>query len=221
MIERTSIKPEDLWYTIGLITTDGNLSPDHRHINITSKDTALLESVRHALGLTNKITRKANGYSSARIYGALQFGDVKLYRYLESIGLSQRKSLTLEAIAIDEQYFPDFLRGVIDGDGCIRHWRHPSNGNEQWEMRVYSAAPIFSHWLHEKITQYFKVKGVVLSSSARRKNTIYALKFGKMAAQKILSKCYYQDALSLRRKHILAQECVAATDGWKKSVTVL
>ena len=32
----------DFAYAIGLITTDGNLSPDGRHINLTSKDEEII-----------------------------------------------------------------------------------------------------------------------------------------------------------------------------------
>ena len=37
MIDLTKIKPNDLWYLVGLVATDGSLSLDGRHINITSK----------------------------------------------------------------------------------------------------------------------------------------------------------------------------------------
>ncbi len=36
MINLNKIKPTDLWYVIGYIATDGYLSTDGRHINITS-----------------------------------------------------------------------------------------------------------------------------------------------------------------------------------------
>jgi len=37
-----NIQPPNLWYFVGIITSDGNLSPDGRHIGITSNDTFLL-----------------------------------------------------------------------------------------------------------------------------------------------------------------------------------
>lgn len=218
MIDLFLIRPEHLWYTVGLITTDGNLSSDGRHINISSKDIDLLTSVQTALHLKTKIILKANGYSKIRKYGALQFSDVHFYRFLCSLGLTPRKSLTLQSIAVDKKYFRDFLRGVIDGDGGIRRWLHPSNGKEQWELRIYSAAEFFSNWLYKEIVQHFGVKGALFSNVPKRQNKTYAIKFGKMAAQKILSECYGQSTLSLARKHTLALQCVAATKGWKKNV---
>ncbi|OGR86660.1 MAG: hypothetical protein A3J74_10225 [Elusimicrobia bacterium RIFCSPHIGHO2_02_FULL_57_9] len=41
-----------------------------------------------------------------------------------------------------------------------------------------------------------------------------------MAAQRILSKCYYRDCLSLAGKYKLAFSCVSAANGWKMSQTI-
>lgn len=221
MIDISTVKQEHFWYTVGLITTDGNLSPDGRHINITSKDIDLLISVKNALGLKTKITLKGNGYSIERLYGALQVSDVHFYQLLMSLGLKPRKSLTLGTIVVEEKYFPDFLRGVIDGDGSIRHWIHPTNGSEQWELKIRSAAHLFASWLYDSITTHFQVRGTVFPETIGRKHCIYTVKFGKMAARKILSSCYYINALSLKRKHKLANECMMSPRGWKQSLTVL
>lgn len=45
-------------YAIGLITTDGCLYNDGRHINFTSKDRDLAETFMEYLGLKVKIGRK-------------------------------------------------------------------------------------------------------------------------------------------------------------------
>jgi hypothetical protein len=78
-----------------------------------------------------------------KIYSLLQFGDVKFYRYLLDIGLTQKKSLILGEVAINRNYFSDFLRGVIDGDGCISIWIHKTNEHRQWSLRIISAASLF------------------------------------------------------------------------------
>lgn len=216
-----SIKPNDLWYTVGLIASDGNLSPDGRHLNITSKDIDHLQKVKEALRLTVKIGRKGRGGNPAKKYGVLQFGSVVFYRQLQKIGLTPNKSLSLGALKIPKKYFKDYLRGVIDGDGNIYRWLHPQNGNEQWMLRVYTAAPKHSVWLLSEIEQRFKVKGVIVPSSSKPpRNPIYVIKFGKMAARVILNRCYYAESLSLTRKRLLAEECGASYDGWSKSLTI-
>jgi hypothetical protein len=163
---------------------------------------------------------KARGYSTDKKYGALQIGDVNFFRYLLSLGLTPRKSLTLQPLPVPSDYFGDFLRGVIDGDGNIHGWVHPSNHHEQWEIRIYSASSQFVTWLKASVEEMFQVRGSLITSSATHRNPMYIIKFGKMAAREILGKIYYEDALALERKELLAKACVKSYLGWKRSLTV-
>ena len=209
MIDPKIIKPEHLWYFIGLIVTDGNLSKDGRHISLTSKDREHLFLVRNALGLRNIIGFKARGYSKDKKYSVLQFGDVHFYKYLQSIGLTPKKSLTLKKILIDKVYFKDFLRGVIDGDGYITTWKHRGNGLNQWALGVVSAAPLFIQWLKDEIENDFRVKGKLYTYKHRgRENPMNTLKFGKLAGKIILKSIYYEGALCLERKKKKHLECL-------------
>ena len=108
-----------LAYVIGLITTDGCLSIDCCHIEFTSKDLGLVEIFRNYLGLNNKICKKARGGEKEKKYFRIQFGDKNFYEFLLSIGLTPHKSKTIGPLNIPENYFLDFLRGCIDGDGNI------------------------------------------------------------------------------------------------------
>ena len=62
-------------------------------------------------------------------------GRQRLIDKLSAIGLTPRKSLTIGALKVPLGGFGDFFRGVIDGDGNIRHWLHPTNGRQQWYNR--------------------------------------------------------------------------------------
>lgn len=50
-------------YVVGLITTDGCLSKDNRHLDFTSKDIQLLKTFKNILGLKVKIGYKRSSYS--------------------------------------------------------------------------------------------------------------------------------------------------------------
>ncbi len=214
--KRLNFKDKDLWYLVGLIATDGNLSSDERHIDITSKHRDFLETVKRMLGLENKIAIKHSG-SSAREYYHIQFANKNFYEFLLSIGLTPRKSLTLGELKIPTEWFSDFIRGVIDGDGCIRKWIHPSNKREQWSLRIYSASSVFIHWLKQTIEENFFAKGRIHGNG---KGT-FVLKYGKLSAQRILGICYYDKCLSLDRKARLAEVCNTSNTGWSKSKTLL
>ena len=221
VVDLKKVKPENLWYTVGFIAADGNLSLDKRHINITSKDLHHLRKIRTALGLKNKIIMKARAFDQKRKYGALQFGDVKFYHYLEKIGLTSNKSLTLGKLIVPDEYFLDFLRGVIDGDGNIHRWLHSQNGGEQWELRISSAAPEFSRWLFEEMCSRFGVRGILVMPKVRQNaSPMHVIKFGKMAARQILTHCYYEPSLALERKRKLAKACIESYRGWSRSFTI-
>jgi hypothetical protein len=208
----------DLWYVVGLITTDGSLSCDRRHIDITSKDRQLLKTVKFVASLKNRVTDKWNGRGQKSYH--ITIGNRKFYDYLMSIGLMPNKSLILGPVDVPPEYFVDFLRGVIDGDGSIRTWTHPTNFGKQWSLRVYSGAERFIHWLRAVIKEQLRVTGSVHVNDTKD-NPCWILKYGKMAAREICRQCYYPGCIGLNRKITLARRCVAAHSGWGKSKTVL
>ena len=222
MVDLSLVKPKDLWYVVGLIATDGNLSKDGRHISIVSKDNKFLRKVRKALLLKNKIGFKANGIHPEKIYFVLQIGDKKFFNFLLSIGLIPKKSLILDKLSVPKNYFTDFLRGVIDGDGTIVSWVHKSNGNKQWSVRIYSAASKFVHWLKNETEKIYRVSGKIYGyKHGGRKNTYYQIKFGKFASKVILEKCYYDKCLAIDRKYNKAIQCLKSKDGLSKYGTVV
>jgi len=141
----TSLPPDVLWYLVGLIATDGCLSRDRRHIDVTLKEKDHLERIRKNVGLRCSVSKKLNG--TGKIAYHMQIGSRILYYKLLAIGLTPKKSLTLGALQVPDRRFSDFLRGVIDGDGNIRRWIHPTNGREQWAVRVFGCSRPFLAWL--------------------------------------------------------------------------
>lgn len=213
MLEFKEIEREDLWYFVGLLATDGCLSSDGRHVIITSKDLNFLESLRARLKISNCVGKKRSGLGL--IYYQIQIGGVDFYQFLEGVGLTPRKSLTLGKLLIDDKYLDHFLRGVIDGDGSIRTWLHPTNGGEQWSLRIYSGSQDFIAWLRDEISSRFEARGVL-----HKDRSVFVLKFGKMAAQKILKRCYPEGCLSLEVKRELAVRCSGAYNAWSVSKTI-
>jgi len=200
---------------VGLITSDGNLAKDGRHIDITSKDYGFLQDIKDSFGITNRIGTKYNIIKQKSFH--IQIANRNFYDFLLSVGLMPHKSLSLEDLKVPPQYFYDFLRGLIDGDGCIRGWVHPSNKREQWSLRIYSGSAKFLEWLRAAIKADLKATGRLHRNNDS--GTCYVLKFGKMAARDILRQCYYPGSFSLTRKNILAEECINSYIGWKKSKT--
>lgn len=214
------IEGSSLWYLVGLITSDGNLSKDGRHVDITSKDKGFLDALVEKLKISSKVCIK-NKKTNNEAY-RIQIANKNFYDFLISIGLMPNKSLIINKIEMPDEYFVDFLRGLIDGDGCIRSWVHPTNLHEQWSLRIYSGSKKFITWIRCKIETYLRCKGRIHSEFRPTwKNPVYTLKYGKMAAKAILQSCYYKGAFGMSRKTELANKCLKATSGWSQSKTLI
>ncbi|MFC1675121.1 LAGLIDADG family homing endonuclease [Candidatus Omnitrophota bacterium] len=209
------IEGANLWYLVGLITSDGCLSSDGRHIDITTSEREFLEGLKNRLKLVCKIGIKNKGMNNQAY--RFQIANKNFYDFLLSIGLTPSKSLTIKELAVPDEYFTDFLRGLIDGDGCIRSWVHPANKREQWDLRIYSGSSKFLGWLGQMIGVILKARGKIYRHN--KQGSCCVLKFGKMAARQIIQQCYCPGSFSLARKHLLAEECINSNIGWERSKT--
>lgn len=188
----------DLAYAVGLITADGNLSKDGRHIIFTSKDYDLSETFAKCLGLKNKIGYKSSGYGIGKIYSVIQFGDIVFYRWLQSIGLTPKKSKTISSLNIPENVFFDFLRGLFDGDGCIySYWDPRWHSSFMFYLGFTSGSDAFIAWLRLRLRQILSINGQIANGT--RATT---LRFAKAESLKIIEKMYYNTSVpKLDRKY--------------------
>lgn len=201
-------------YAIGLITTDGSLSSDGRHINFTSKDLELALLFKKALGLNNSIGKKARAHETEKKYYVIQFGDVVFYKYLVNIGLTPNKSKTVGSLKIPDKYYFDFLRGCIDGDGNIRHFKHPESQYHQLRVRLTSASITFLEWVKKQNAS----RGIngFLTKAIRAYNLEYAIE----DSIKLLNAVYYQGfQLALKRKLIKAKPYLCGRGGTGRRVS--
>jgi len=195
-------------YAIGLLVTDGNLSPTGRHINLTSKDKEQIENFRLCLGIKNKIGRKSRGGFSEKKYYVVQFGDVLFYRFLLGIGLTPNKSKTLEGINVPDKYFFDFLRGHFDGDGTFySYWDKRWKSSFMFYTELISASKRHIGWLRKEIHRRLKIKGHITGNGET--GTAYQLKYAKKESLKLLPKMYYNSrVLCLSRKRNKIQKVI-------------
>lgn len=186
----------NLAYAVGLITTDGSLSKDGRHIDFTSKDFVQVQNLLNCLGLKTKISGKKSG--SGKLSYRAQIGNVEFYRFLESIGLFPKKSLLLGSISVPSEFFGDFLRGHFDGDGSFFSYYDP-----RWKKSLMfyssfvSASKKHITWLRSKIKSVVGVAGHTTKSSG----SVYQLKFAKRETLHLLAEMYYNhEVVCLDRK---------------------
>lgn len=189
----------NLAYAVGLLTTDGSLSKDGRHLNLTSKDIEQLENFKKCLGLTVKIGWKTSGYSRGnKKYPQVQFGNVVLYRWLLKIGLMPNKTKKLSSLKIPKRYFFDFLRGHFDGDGCVYAYFDPRWKNSYLiYVQFLSASKKHIIWLKKIIKELSGHIGRINYTSRT-----YQLRFAKNASLDLFKRMYYKkELIFLTRKY--------------------
>ena len=121
------IDNQDKAYILGLLITDGNnciyessMKPSyHVHITLKDNDRAILDRIKEKMQIERKIriiTRKSDGKSYAR----LEIKNKHISLRLNELGIVQNKTFkTTFPDYLSENLIPHFIRGVLDGDGCI------------------------------------------------------------------------------------------------------
>ena len=165
-------------YAIGLIVTDGCLSNDGRHITFVSKDKEQIYNLMMCLGVLNiKVGQTFSGQKKNMSF-RVQFGDVVFYKFLQSIGLTPAKSLTLGKVNIPDEYFFDFLRGCFDGDGCsYSYWDPRWRSSFMFYLSLASGSRVFIYWVQESINRLVGLNGRI--TFRKKCNGCYQLRFAK------------------------------------------
>lgn len=199
---------QELAYVIGLLVTDGCLSNDGRHIILVSKDLQQLRNFKKALKLRNVIGHTTSGFCD-KMYTRVQFGNITLYNFLLSVGLMPNKSKIIGALKIPPQYFFDFLRGHLDGDGCTySYWDSRWKSSFMFYTVFGSASKKHISWLQEEIFKYTGLRGHVTGTGKER--TIYQLKYAKTESLVLLRKIYYERrVMHLSRKRLKIQKMLS------------
>ena len=193
-------------YAIGLLTADGCLLNDGRHIDFTSKDREQVVLFRRCLGLKVKIGSKRSGIGNK--YSRIQFGDVLFYKFLVSIGLSSAKSKTILSVVVPDEFFEDFLRGYFDGDGCsYSFYDSVFPKSYRFYISFMSASPKFVDWLKMKMHAMVGVKGHLSHYSS---SDYVQLKYAKKEAVVVAKYMYHKKGrLYLKRKYLKIQRSMS------------
>lgn len=194
--KKSYIWSNNIAYAVGLIASDGSLSKDGRHIDLTSKDVEQLENFRIALNRNFNISDKWN--KSGETAKRIQFSDVAFYDFLVAAGMTPNKSLTIKEVHVPTKYYQDFLRGLFDGDGSLyafkdKRWR----SSFMFYTFFYSGSLEFLKFIQQKNIEIVGITGSIGSASRA-----YKLQYAKTESKKLARFMYSDPAcLKLTRKH--------------------
>lgn len=188
-------------YLVGLITSDGSLSKDERHISFSSKDIEQIENFLACLENDVKVSRVISGSAKSESY-RVQWSDVHLYQILKNIGLTPNKSLTIKTIRIEDDYFAEFVRGYFDGDGSVYEYydkRYPDS--QMVYLSFCSGSEIFLSWLRKELQTRLGIMGHVIKASEQ--NSCFQLRYAKNESRALAQFMYKNNsAPRLSRKYL-------------------
>ena len=95
--------------------------------------------------------------------------------------------------------FPDFLRGLFDGDGSFyTFWDTRWPNSFGYQVSFASASIDFLAWLQTKLSKYYGTRGFI-----RKGDGVFVLRYVKGDSRKIFKVMYYDISkiLYLRRKY--------------------
>ena len=172
-------------YLAGLIASDGCLSNNGRHLNVTSKDIEILENVQRILDLKVKIGVKRNGFGGFGNF--VQFGDVALYDFLLNAGITPAKSKTILKVDVPNQFYGDFLRGLFDGDGTVYGFWDPRwRSSLMYYTGFISASNSFLRWLSITNSEIIGTS----PGKIKQNNRAQTLTYAKKDSQKLFNAMY-------------------------------
>lgn len=199
------------YYLLGAFMTDGCVfkhtkSSKSYRANIVSKDEDWLISIREAICPQLHIAKKKKNIFELRIYNQ------EIVKWLIAKGCVPRKSLILQMPKVPHQYLPDFIRGCMDGDGCISISNYKKKDRKKTYQKIISYISSSSLKFILSLNNLIGIKNSFVTikpgtgKKIKYKNPHYRLIFNDSRARKFLSWIYYPDhKLSLKRKNDLVQ----------------
>ncbi len=140
------INTEEKAYFLGLIWADGCLMENKNLIllSLQEKDVDILYKFKKSLKFEGDIhiAKRNSGFSpeTRQRMGLIRFANKKMASDLKKLGLTGNKSLTIGYPKIPDKYFIPFIRGVIDGDGCLMY-RKEKSGRSRFSLELVASKP--------------------------------------------------------------------------------
>lgn len=198
-------------YWLGFIYADGYIADNSKTrnyelgIELDYKDRYILEALSNELGNVHKIinrsrTKEYNGYVFTTNTSVIRIYSKEIVKDLERLGVVQNKTNSVIYPNYNEKYFFDFLRGYLDGDGCI-------SINKRGNLLVSFTCSNreFLKTIQNIILKKLSIAGNIYKENDKKFKLMY---FRKSDIPKLLSKIYYDPtSIMLLRKYNIYAKC--------------
>lgn len=199
---------EDMAYLLGYIASDGCIRPNKYELKIKSIDYELLEHAQQLLKTNFPIKKEKNtNCYSFSVYSK------KIVSDLQMLGITPKKSCTLKFPKVPDDFFWDFLRGEIDGDGCVFP---PKENSISIGMNIVGSK-FFLMELKNKLIKKINCKPYALNYNCKSKNNCTLPIYCK-SAYDVLYFVYKNEKYGLSRKKNLALKVLSHYDSMKTKI---
>lgn len=193
-------------YWLGVMYSDGCVCKRKNgsySISLEMIDKEHIEKFRLAIGAVNhKIFEVSHkNFQNAKLTYSVHIYDKKMATDLIKLGCVPRKSYNLSSVpSMPEEFVYDFIRGFVDGDGCIYYDQH----RDLYVFKLIGSSPLFL----ENIMKILEIERLTLGRCAQ---TSYQVALAKRDdIYRILNKLYEHsvEATRLDRKYNKYQEFI-------------
>ena len=192
---------EEMAYVLGFIAADGNICHSGRaHVlHIACDDKDIIKKIKQVLDYKGPIHEKTR--IDSRISYSLRICDITIFKDLQKLNITERKSLTFNPPLIPKRLVRHFIRGYFDGDGSVsfRNSKYPS----RLVVDFYTASKQMAEFLHRTVKAILKdyYDGKISVRNTNQKTKYYAIRIGHKASVKIFIYMYKNTNLYLERKY--------------------
>lgn len=172
-------------------------------------DKYILEALNEQLGGVHKIhvSHKdiricSNSHASQTDSAVLRVYSKQLVSDLYEHGIDVRKSHSDKYPIVPDKLFPDYLRGFIDGDGCIHKIKDDILG-----VHITGANQKCFQYIQQKLSDMYNISSKIYSEEIPNYSTKYRLYcFRQDDVRRLLDIIYYdENAIKLKRKYNVYQ----------------
>lgn len=198
------INNEEKAYWLGFIYADGYVTTDKPMvgISISLDDEAHLYKFRDCLSSNYPINvyEIKQGYKPGRMYCRILITSEKMKKDLIKYGCVPHKTDILTPPIISDSLIKHFIRGYMDGDGCITSHKRSETMSPEYAIKILGTDSILDY-----INEYiYRNLEIVVSGYYKRKDdqTVSCLEFqGNKQVKKFLDLIYEDSTIYLNRKH--------------------
>lgn len=207
-------KQNDLsYYLLGAFITDGCVYKNGKNTHacqLSSCDVGWLDEIKNIIGTNLKLHKFKENYYGIRIIRT------EIANWFITNGCTPKKTYSIKLPNIPKQYFRDFIRGCLDGDGSIGEYKYKNNIKRSCQLISASKyflksikKELFKYSIKTTITNRGKQNSIINNKKIKATTNSYSLNAYGTNCFKLLNFAYYAGhKISLQRKKNIAESII-------------